>query len=81
VRRPAHDTPEIVRSDLSQLCLACVSWESMTFSQLTGLMHHRQALLKKAELLLDRLGPRRYGSATCQLPQFLHGWHVFSLKR
>ncbi len=53
LRRPEHDEPEIVRSDLSQICL---SLRAMGVSALDWLDAPPAAALEIAEALLDRLG-------------------------
>ena len=53
LRRPEHDEPEIVRSDLSQLCLAL---RAMGTGALDWLDAPPAAALEIAEALLDRLG-------------------------
>jgi ATP-dependent helicase HrpB len=52
-QRPEHDPPEIVRSDLSQLCLAL---RAMKVHDLEFLDPPPEAALRSAESLLDRLG-------------------------
>ncbi len=52
-RRPDYDTPEILRSDLSQLCLAL---RAMQVTDLDWLDAPPPAALQHAESLLDRLG-------------------------
>lgn len=52
-QRPDHDTPEILRSDLSQLCLAL---RAMKISDLSWLDSPPEAATQIAEVLLDRLG-------------------------
>ena len=52
-QRADHDTPEILRSDLSQLCLAL---RAMKVSGLGWLDAPPEAALQIAETLLDRLG-------------------------
>ncbi len=53
LRRPEHDEPEIVRSDLSQLALAL---RAMRIRDLVWLDPPPEAGLQSAESLLDRLG-------------------------
>ena len=53
LRRPEHDEPEIMRSDLSQLCLAL---RAMGAGELDWLDAPPPASLEIAESLLDRLG-------------------------
>jgi ATP-dependent helicase HrpB len=52
-QRPEHDAPEIVRSDLSQLCLAL---RAMRIDHLDWLDAPPAAAVERAESLLDRLG-------------------------
>lgn len=52
-QRPEHDPPEIVRSDLSQLCLAL---RAMKIADIEWLDVPPQTAIEAAELLLDRLG-------------------------
>jgi len=52
-QRADHDTPEILRADLSQLCLAL---RAMNISTLDWLDAPPDAPLQNAEVLLDRLG-------------------------
>jgi ATP-dependent helicase HrpB len=53
LHRPEHDAPEIVRSDLSHLCLAL---RAMNISQIEWLDAPPAEALQQAESLLDRLG-------------------------
>ncbi len=53
LRRPEHDEPEIVRSDLSQICLAL---RAMGVGELDWLDAPPAAAMEIAESLLDRLG-------------------------
>jgi ATP-dependent helicase HrpB len=53
LRRPEHDSPEIVRSDLSQLCLAL---RAMRIDHIDWLDAPPAAAVESAESLLDRLG-------------------------
>jgi ATP-dependent helicase HrpB len=53
LQRPEHDEPEIVRSDLSQLCLTL---RAMGAAELAWLDAPPAAALQMAESLLDRLG-------------------------
>ena len=53
LRRPDHDLPEIVRSDLSQLCLAL---RAMRIGDIEWLDAPPAAAVQSAESLLDRLG-------------------------
>lgn len=54
--RPEHDTPEIVRSDLSQLCLTLRAMRIADISELDWLDAPSVAAVQRAESLLDRLG-------------------------
>ncbi|MBZ5523465.1 MAG: ATP-dependent helicase HrpB [Acidobacteriia bacterium] len=56
VRRPEHDTPEIERSDLSQLGLALRAMRVKHFDNIDWLTAPPVAAIQNAELLLDRLG-------------------------
>jgi ATP-dependent helicase HrpB len=53
LQRPEHDAPEIVRSELSQLCLAL---RAMEIDHLDWLDAPPAAATERAESLLDRLG-------------------------
>jgi ATP-dependent helicase HrpB len=53
--RPDHDAPEILRGDLSQLCLSLRSM-SVAASDINWLDAPPEAALQSAESLLDRLG-------------------------
>lgn len=55
-RRPEHDTPEILRSDLSQLCLAMRVMGLEHVRELQWLDEPPAAAVEHAEGLLDRLG-------------------------
>ncbi|HEY0263263.1 MAG TPA: ATP-dependent helicase HrpB [Granulicella sp.] len=55
-RRPEHDTPEILRSDLSQLCLALRAMQIGHFNDLNWLDAPPEATIQHAESLLDRIG-------------------------
>ncbi len=52
-QRPEHDAPEIVRSELSQLCLAL---RAMGIEQIDWLDAPPPGAVERAETLLDRLG-------------------------
>jgi ATP-dependent helicase HrpB len=52
-QRPEHDTPEIVRSELSQLCLAL---RAMGIEHIDWLDAPPPGAVERAETLLDRLG-------------------------
>ncbi|NYF78875.1 ATP-dependent helicase HrpB [Granulicella arctica] len=56
LRRPEHDTPEIVRSDLSQLCLALRAMRVPHFESISWLDTPPEAAIQNAESLLDLLG-------------------------
>jgi ATP-dependent helicase HrpB len=53
LRRPEHDTPEILRSELSELCLAL---RAMGIDDVEWLDAPAEAAVQSAESLLDRLG-------------------------
>ncbi|MFP5227366.1 MAG: ATP-dependent helicase HrpB [Acidobacteriota bacterium] len=55
-RRPDHDTPEIVRGDLSQVCLALRAMGMDPIHDVEWLDRPPEASLATAESLLDRLG-------------------------
>jgi ATP-dependent helicase HrpB len=55
-RRPEHDAPEILRSDLAQLCLALRAMRIAHVSDLDWLDAPPAAAVQQAEALLDRLG-------------------------
>jgi ATP-dependent helicase HrpB len=54
--RPEHDAPEIVRNDLSQLCLALRVMGISHFNDIDWLETPPLAAIEAAESLLDRLG-------------------------
>jgi ATP-dependent helicase HrpB len=56
LRRPEHDAPEIVRSDLSQLCLALRAMQIGPIHDVDWLDAPPGAAVERAESLLDRLG-------------------------
>jgi ATP-dependent helicase HrpB len=56
LRRPEHDVPEILRSELSQLCLALRGMRMDHFSSLDWLDAPPDKAVQDAEALLDRLG-------------------------
>jgi len=66
--RPEHDIPEILRSDLSQLCLAMRAVEIDPIKDLKWLDPPPESAIINAESLLDRLGAT--GDATRQLARF-----------
>lgn len=57
-RRPEHDAPEILRSDLSQLCLALRAMGIARVNHVSWLDSPTAAAIQQAESLLDRLGAR-----------------------
>lgn len=66
--RPEHDTPEILRSDLSQLCLALRAMQMDGIREIKWLDAPPDAAVESAELLLDRLGAT--GDMARQLVRF-----------
>jgi ATP-dependent helicase HrpB len=56
LRRPEHDQPEIMRSDLSQLCLALHAMGIDGPDGMDWLNAPPEAAVQRAESLLDRLG-------------------------
>ena len=56
LRRPEQDAPEIVRSDLSQLCLALRAMRIARVTDIEWLDAPPTAAVEQAESLLDRLG-------------------------
>jgi ATP-dependent helicase HrpB len=56
LRRPEHDQPEIVRSDLSQLCLTLRAMRIAHVSDMDWLDSPPVEAVQQAESLLDRLG-------------------------
>jgi ATP-dependent helicase HrpB len=56
LRRPEQDPPEIVRSDLSQLCLDLRAMRIANVNDVDWLDAPPVAAVQRAELLLDRLG-------------------------
>jgi len=56
LRRPEHDAPEIMRSDLSQLCLTLRAMEIPNTQAIEWLDSPPEIALKNAHALLDRLG-------------------------
>ncbi|MFT4114430.1 ATP-dependent helicase HrpB [Silvibacterium sp.] len=68
LRRPEHDTPEILRSDLSQLCLALRAAPQESVGGLAWLDAPPEAALLQAETLLDRLGAQ--GDAARQMARY-----------
>jgi len=67
-RRLDHDAPEIMRADLSQLCLELRAMGISDFSELRWLDLPPSASVEAAETLLDRLGAS--GAASKRLAQF-----------
>jgi ATP-dependent helicase HrpB len=66
--RPEHDTPEILRSDLSQFCLALRTMKVDRSKDIEFLDSPPGAAIESAELLLDRLGAT--GNMAQQLTRF-----------
>jgi len=58
LRRPDHDAPEIVRSELSQLCLALRAMRIGPIDGIDWLDAPPLAAVERAESLLDRLGAK-----------------------
>jgi ATP-dependent helicase HrpB len=67
-QRPDHDVPEILRSDLSQLCLALRSMGVGHIGELDWLDTPPDTAVQAAEGLLDRLGA--IGEAAKELARF-----------
>lgn len=67
-RRPDHDAPEILRSDLSQLCLALRALRVAHVNDISWLDAPAAAAVQQAEALLDRIGAT--GDTTQQLVQY-----------
>jgi ATP-dependent helicase HrpB len=67
-RRPDQDAPEILRSDLSQLCLALRAMGIAHVSEVEWLDAPTDAAVQRAESLLDRLGAR--GEMAQQLARY-----------
>jgi ATP-dependent helicase HrpB len=57
-RRPDQDAPEILRSDLSQLCLALRAMGIANVNDISWLDAPSAAAVQQADALLDRLGAR-----------------------
>ena len=57
-RRPDQDAPEILRTDLSQLCLSLRAMRIEHVNDIDWLDAPTAAAVERAELLLDRLGAR-----------------------
>ncbi len=68
LRRAEHDAPEIVRSDLSQLCLALRAMKIRSIHDVAWLDAPPEAAIERAESLLDRLGATE--EAARQLARF-----------
>jgi ATP-dependent helicase HrpB len=66
--RPEHDIPEILRSDLSQLCLTMRAVKIDPIKDVQWLDSPPENAIAKAESLLDRLGAT--GDAVWQLARF-----------
>jgi len=66
--RPEHDSPEILRSDLSQLCLAMRAMQIDPVKGIKWLDSPPEAAVENSELLLDRLGAT--GDTARQLIRF-----------
>jgi ATP-dependent helicase HrpB len=66
--RPEHDIPEILRSDLSQLCLVLRAMQVDSAKGIKWLDSPPEAALESAESLLDRLGAK--GNMARQLIRF-----------
>ena len=56
LRRPEQNTPELLRSDLAQVCLTLRSMRIPNVGELDWLDAPPMAAVRQAELLLDRLG-------------------------
>jgi ATP-dependent helicase HrpB len=56
LRRPEHDEPDIVRSELSQLCLALRAMRTGPIDEIDWLDAPPAAAVERAAVLLDRLG-------------------------
>ena len=67
-RRPDQDAPEILRSDLTQLCLSLRAMEIERVRDIEWLDAPTAAAVDQAQSLLDRLGARR--SMAQQLSQY-----------
>ena len=57
-RRQDHDAPEILRNDLSQLCLALRAMQIAHVNDIAWLTAPMDAAVQRAESLLDRLGAK-----------------------
>jgi ATP-dependent helicase HrpB len=68
LRRPEHDAPEIIRSELSQLCLALRAMGIADPAEIEWLDAPPPAAVQNAESLLDRLGAT--GSRAQRLAQY-----------
>jgi ATP-dependent helicase HrpB len=67
-RRPEQDAPEILRSDLSQLCLELRAMGIAHVSDIAWLDAPAEVAVERAESLLDRLGAR--GEMTQRLARY-----------
>jgi ATP-dependent helicase HrpB len=67
-RRPEHDAPEILRSDLSQLCLTLRAMQIPHLDGIDWLTAPPVEAIRNAESLLDRLGAT--GSMARQLARY-----------
>jgi ATP-dependent helicase HrpB len=68
LRRPEHDEPEILRSDLAQLCLTLRAMHMDAGHSLSWLDAPPAAALQRAESFLDRLGA--HGAMVQQLARY-----------
>lgn len=67
-QRAEHDTPEILRSDLSQLCLALRAMKVEHFHDIDWLDAPPESAVEHAEALLDSLGA--HGADAAQLARY-----------
>ncbi len=68
IRRPDHDAPEILRADLSHLCLTLRAMGLEHFSDLPWLDAPSETAIAQAEALLDLLGA--HGTQARELARF-----------
>jgi ATP-dependent helicase HrpB len=68
-RRPEYEAPEILRSDLSALCLAIRAMGKTGFGELEWLNAPPAAAVTNADVLLDRLGATA-GAAAARLARY-----------
>jgi ATP-dependent helicase HrpB len=68
LRRPEHETPEIMRSDLSQLCLNLRALNIPDFYGVNWLTPPPEAAVRNAESLLNSLGAK--GSMAARLARY-----------